>query len=109
MVTYEVISREEFEQVAPKALKPPSEWEPVLDQLEQGKAVRIRLEDESKHRGARLALGRRAVGRGFKVEMRHADGVIVARRTDAPVVPTEPKPRTPRRRKSTEDPATVDP
>jgi hypothetical protein len=98
-VDFEVISDEAWNAIPAKPAKAPSEWEPVLDELEKGKAVRIAVQEESKQRGMRLALGRRAIGRGFKVEMRYAEGAIAARRSDMPYTPPEPKPRAPRRRK----------
>jgi hypothetical protein len=94
---YEVISDEEFASVPAKPAQQPSEWEPVLDLLEQGKSVRIPFKEEKDRRGRRLALGRRAAGRGFKVEMRATETYMVARRSDQPYVPPEPAPE-PRKR-----------
>jgi hypothetical protein len=89
---YEVISDEDFAAVPAKPAKEPSEWEPVLDLLEQGKSVRIPFKEEKDRRGKRLALGRRAAGRGFKVEMRATDTYMVARRSDQLYVPPQPAP-----------------
>ncbi len=99
-MNYEIISDDQWQAIPAKAPKPPSEWEPVLDQLEAGKAIRVAVDDEAKARGMRLALGRRAIGRGFKVEMRYSDGAIAARRSDMPYSPPEPKPRAPRKKKA---------
>src|SRR5215212_1737126 len=60
-------------------------WEELLSGLEQGKVVRLPLGDESELRGLRLALGRRAAGRGFKVETRTDGQSLVARKSDQPL------------------------
>src|SRR5690242_17119716 len=87
---YEVISQEDWEAIPAKAPKPPSEWEPVLDDLDQGKTVRIPFREEKDRRGMRLALGRRAAGRGYKVEMKATDSHLLARRSDMPYTLPEP-------------------
>ena len=55
-------------------------WEELLTRLEQGGVVRVPVRDEAELRGLRLALGRRAVGRGFRVETRNDGQTLVARR-----------------------------
>jgi hypothetical protein len=55
--------------------------------LEQGKVVRLPLGDESELRGLRLALGRRAAGRGFKVETRTDGKTLVVRKSEQPLTP----------------------
>ena len=57
-------------------------WDDLLTRLEQGKVVRLPYTDERQLRGLRLAVGRRAAGRGFKVETRHDHDSIVIRRRD---------------------------
>jgi hypothetical protein len=88
---YDVISQLDWDAVPAKQPKPPSEWEPILDDLENGKIVRLPLIDERDRRGKRLALGRRAAGRGFKVEMRTTESHLLARRSDTPYSAPEPR------------------
>jgi hypothetical protein len=84
------IQIDQFEEVDPSvfeqypAKKAPGQsdpaWDDLLTRLEQGKVVRLPYTDESQLRGLRLAVGRRAAGRGFKVETRHDGTSIVIRR-----------------------------
>src|SRR5690349_12195275 len=87
------IKIDQFEEVDPTvfdqypAKKAPGQsdpaWNDLLTRLDQGKVVRLPYTDESQLRGLRLAVGRRAAGRGFKVETRHDGKSIVIRRRDA--------------------------
>jgi hypothetical protein len=87
------IKIDQFEEVDPSvfeqypARKAPGQsdpaWDDLLTRLEQGKVVRLPYTDERQLRGLRLAVGRRAAGRGFKVETRHDQDSIVIRRRDA--------------------------
>ncbi len=47
--------------------------------------IRLPLGDETELRGLRLALGRRAAGRGFKVETRTDGQTLVVRKSDQPL------------------------
>jgi hypothetical protein len=86
------ITIDQFEEVNPSvfeqypAKKGPGQgdpaWDDLLTRLERGKVVRLPYSDESQLRGLRLAVGRRAAGRGFKVETRHDGQSIVIRRRD---------------------------
>ena len=60
-------------------------WEELLTKLDQGSAIRVPLGEESGVRGLRLALGRRAAGRGFKVETRTDGQTLVVRKSDRPL------------------------
>jgi hypothetical protein len=84
---------DQFEEVDPSvfdqypARKPPGQtdpaWDDVMTRLEQGKTIRLPYGDESQLRGLRLAFGRRAAGRGFRVETRHdGDSIVIRRRDD---------------------------
>ena len=83
---------DQFEEVDPSVFeqyperKPPSQsgpaWDDVLTRIEQGKTIRLPYTDQSQLRGLRLAFGRRASGRGFRVETRHDGDSIVIRRKD---------------------------
>ena len=67
----------------PQPAKPPKgddEWEELIAALERGKAVKLPYGDEKELRGRRLSLGRRAIRRGFKVDLRYGDGFVAARR-----------------------------
>jgi hypothetical protein len=89
------IQIDQFEEVDPSvfeqypAKKAPGQtdpaWDDLLTRLEQGKVVRLPYTDERQLRGLRLAVGRRAAGRGFKVETRHDHDSIVIRRRDAAI------------------------
>ncbi len=61
------------------------QWEELLTKLDQGSVIRLPLGDESELRGLRLALGRRAAGRGFKVETRNDGQTLVVRKSDQPL------------------------
>jgi hypothetical protein len=86
------IQIDQFEEVDPRvfeqypAKKAPGQsdpaWDDLLTRLDQGKVVRLPYTDERQLRGLRLAVGRRAAGRGFKVETRHDGQSIVIRRRD---------------------------
>ena len=90
------IQIDQFEEVDPSvfeqypAKKAPGQrdpaWDDLLTRLEQGKVVRLPYTDESQLRGLRLAVGRRAAGRGFKVETRHDPDSLVIRRRDQATV-----------------------
>ena len=58
--------------------------EELLTKLDQGSVIRVPLGEESELRGLRLALGRRAAGRGFKVETRTDGQTLVVRKSDQP-------------------------
>lgn len=79
-------------------------WEELLTRLEQGGVVRLPVQTEAELRGLRLALGRRAAGRGFRVETRTDGQTLVARRREEPSQPARQEqeavsaPSAPRRR-----------
>src|SRR5215211_8840930 len=77
---------EEFERLPEP--KPPVKEDPVwmslLDRVENGGIVRIPA-GETAVRGLRLAMGRRAAKRGFKVTLRYGEGFLAVRRSDEPV------------------------
>jgi hypothetical protein len=81
---FEEVDPSVFEQYPPRKAPGQSDpaWDDLLTRLEQGKVVRLPYTDESQLRGLRLAVGRRAAGRGFKVETRHDGKSIVIRRRD---------------------------
>ena len=64
-------------------------WNDLLTRLDQGKVIRLPLGEESGMRGLRLALGRRAAGRGFKVETRTDGQTLVVRKSDQPLTPKQ--------------------
>ena len=90
--------------VAPgKTIDP--QWEELLTKLDQGSVIRLPLGEGSELRGLRLALGRRAAGRGFKVETRTDGQTLVVRRSDQPLTPktqaqAAPAPTNGRKRRS---------
>ena len=78
MVQYDVINERDWEQMpAPQAAKPPSEWEPVLDDLEQGRIISLQFNDPKDRRSKYMAIARRAAGRGFKTQMRYAENTMM--------------------------------
>ena len=66
-----------------------------------GKVVEIPYTDMQDRRGKRLALGRRASGKGFKVDIRYDEErqTIAARKSAEPLPPREKKPPTNGRRR----------
>jgi hypothetical protein len=101
MVEYNVISDREWERMpAPEAAKPPSEWEPVLDELEQGKIISLPFNDPKDRRSKYMAVARRAAGRGFKTQMRYADNTMAIRKSEEPYTRPPAKPRQPRQRRA---------
>ena len=59
----------------------------MLDEIEGGKIKEIRVPDEAQMRGLRVALGRAAAQRGFKLEYRSDGPVMYVRRSDQPLKP----------------------
>ena len=97
MVDYSVITEEEWDALAP--VKQPDTWDQLLDELEQGRIVRLPVADEKALRGTRLTLGRRAAKRGFKVDIRTQDTTLAVRkREEAATPPREEAAPAPRRR-----------
>jgi len=64
----------------------------LLDEIEAGKIKEIRVPDEAQMRGLRVALGRVASQRGFRLEYRSDGPVVYIRKSDQPV---NPKPASP--------------
>lgn len=75
---------EEYPRPVPPGKQVDPVWAELLTRLEQGGVVRLPVRNEAELRGLRLALGRRAVGRGFRVETRNDGQTLVARRRDEP-------------------------
>src|SRR5215217_9444404 len=63
------------------------QWEELLTKLDQGSVIRLPLGEDSALRGLRLALGRRAASRGFRVETRNDGRTLVVRKSDQPLTP----------------------
>ncbi len=76
---------DEYPQPAAPGKKADPQWEELLSKLDQGSVIRLPLGDETELRGLRLALGRRAAGRGFKVETRTDGQTLVVRKSDKPL------------------------
>ena len=75
----------------------------VVAALDQGSVIRLPLDVGMELRGLRLASGRRAAGRGFKVETRNDGKTLVVRKSDQPLTPKveaqpAPAPTTDRKR-----------
>ena len=101
MVQYDVINERDWEQMpAPQAAKPPSEWEPVLDELEQGRIISLHFHDPKDGRSKYMAIARRAAGRGFKTQMRYAANTMAIKKSEEPYTRPPAKPRQPRQRRA---------
>ena len=87
MVDYSVITEEEWDALTP--VKQPDTWDKLLDELEQGRIVRLPVADEKALRGTRLTLGRRAAKRGFKVDIRSQDTTLAVRKREEAATPPE--------------------
>ncbi len=57
----------------------------LLDDIEAGKVKEIRVPDEAQIRGLRVALGRGASQRGFRLEYRAEGPLVYIRKSDEPV------------------------
>ena len=79
---------DEYPRPAGPGKKIDPQWEELLTKLDQGSVIRLPLGDETELRGLRLALGRRAAGRGFKVETRNDGQTLVVRKSDQPLTGT---------------------
>src|SRR3712207_1928464 len=76
---------DEYPRPAAPGKKVDPQWEELLSKLDQGSVIRLPLADETELRGLRLALGRRAAGRGFRVETRNDGQTLVVRKSDQPL------------------------
>ena len=101
---------DEYPQPVPPGKKIDPAWEELLSKIEQGGVIRLPFGDASELRGLRLALGRRAAGRGFKVQTRNDGQTLVVRRSEEPLQPKNQPPAQPpqngrrtRGRKRTQD------
>src|SRR5436305_14320813 len=85
-IQYSVIQEQDWESFPGRQSgyqKGPNPWEEVLDALEQGQTVMIGFTDAKDLKGKRLAVGRRASIRGFKVETRFdVDRLAIRKRGD---------------------------
>lgn len=94
---WEVVGHEDFAALPAKtAGRPDPQWEALLDELEAGRAVRLRYDDEQDRRSKRMSIGHRTRKRGFTVEIRSGDGFMAVRRRpefDEPVPAASPKKR----------------
>src|SRR5215211_3252757 len=81
---------DEYPQPVAPGKKVDPQWEELLTKLDQGSVIRLPLGDGSDLRGLRLALGRRAAGRGFKVETRNDGQTLVVRKSDQPLTGKAP-------------------
>src|SRR3712207_1967670 len=78
---------DEYPRPAAPGKKVDPQWEELLSKLDQGSVIRLPLADETELRGLRLALGRRAAGKGFRVETRNDGQTLVVRKCDQPLKP----------------------
>ncbi len=83
MTEFEVTDIHYWEQLAPPS-KPgkPSPWDSLLQQVEDGKIIRVSVETEKQKKGSRIGIARRARTRGFKVEFREDKNWLVIRKSD---------------------------
>ena len=87
---------DEYPEPATSGKKADPQWEELLTKLDQGRVIRLPLGDGVELRGLRLALGRRAAGRGFKVVTRNDGRTLVVRKSDQPLVAkSQPAPAPP--------------
>lgn len=83
MLEFEVVDESVWQSLAPTTKRKSTKWDAILQQLEEGKIIRIPL-DEKEKRSYRIGIGRTATSRGYKVEFRDGEGVLVMRKTDLP-------------------------
>jgi hypothetical protein len=80
MLQYEYLSDDEWEQSAPAKKAKPSPWDSLLTELEQGKILKLPLEDEKEKRGYRIGIARRARLHSYKVEFREVAGGLALKK-----------------------------
>ena len=80
MLQYEYLSDEEWERSAPPKKAKPSPWDTLLAELEQGKILKLPIEDEKEKRGYRIGIARRARLHGYKVEFREVAGGLALKK-----------------------------
>src|SRR5215207_11401816 len=78
---------DEYPRPAGPGKKVDPQWEELLTKLDQGSVIRLPLDVGMELRGLRLALGRRAAGRGFRVETRNDGKTLVVRKSNQPLTP----------------------
>ena len=84
MFPFEVVDESVWESLSSASKRKPTKWDSILAQLEEGKIIRIPLDEKDK-RSYRIGIGRTATSRGYKVEFRDAEGSLVMRKTDRPL------------------------
>lgn len=86
MVEFEVTDIDYWEHLSPPQ-KPgkPSPWDHLLDQVGDGKIIRIPVEGEKQKKGSRIGIARRARSKGFKVEFREDENWLVIRKSEEPL------------------------
>ena len=92
-IQFEAVNEREFEKYPDKPPKKADKWDPVMDQIEAGKVIRLSYGDDKERRNIQLALGRKGASRQFKVETRFQDGTLVARKSSEPYVPKPAAPK----------------
>jgi hypothetical protein len=98
---FEVIDTKEFDALPRNGeqRRYPAIWDPALDVLELGDAVRIPHRDDEDAGDAGRDLVRRARARGISIEVRYGEGFVAARKKDREAA-TSPIPITSRLRQS---------
>ncbi|HEY7031486.1 MAG TPA: hypothetical protein VH482_09180 [Thermomicrobiales bacterium] len=81
---FEVIGTEEFDALPRNGeqRRYPAIWDPALDALEFGDAVRIPCRDDGDGCDTGRDLVRRARARGITIEVRYGEGFVAARKRD---------------------------
>ena len=86
-VKHSKISQADFSKFpGPTPKKTTSDWDPVLDEIENGDVISIPIKDDSELRGFRIGIARRAASRQLKLEFRATDKALAVRKSDQPYV-----------------------
>jgi hypothetical protein len=86
-IKHNKISQAEFAKFpVPTPKQTTSDWDPVLDELENGDVISIPVKDDKELRGFRIGMARRAASRQLKLEFRATATTLAVRKSDLPYV-----------------------
>jgi hypothetical protein len=86
-IEHKKISQADFAKFpVPSPKKTTSDWDLVLDELENGDVISIPVESDKQLRGFRIGMARRAASREMKLEFRATETALAVRKSDQPYV-----------------------
>src|SRR5258708_8267981 len=86
-IKHSKISQAEFAKFpVPTPKQTTSDWDPVLDEVENGDVISIPVKEDKELRGFRIGMARRAASRQLKLEFRATATNLAVRKSDQPYV-----------------------